>query len=71
MEVESSIKDQSFLSKFRMSELPQLSNKLEKFLGLLKNASDDSIVTDRTQVINSLQDVVEVITQDIMAEGHG
>ncbi|KAF3780461.1 hypothetical protein EJ110_NYTH39181 [Nymphaea thermarum] len=71
MEVESSIKDQSFLSKFRMSELPQLSNKLEKFLGLLKNASDDNIVTDRTQVINSLQDVVEVITQDIMAEGHG
>ncbi|XP_031490403.1 callose synthase 7-like [Nymphaea colorata] len=71
IEAESSIKDQSFLSKFRMSGLPQLSNKLEKFLGLLKNASDDNIVTDRTQVINSLQDVVEVITQDIMAEGHG
>ncbi|CAN6445572.1 unnamed protein product [Victoria cruziana] len=70
-EVKSSIRDGSFLSKFRMSELPQLSNRLEKFLGLLKNASDDSVMTDRTQVINSLQDVLEVITQDIMADGHG
>ncbi|KAJ4808067.1 glucan synthase-like 3 [Rhynchospora pubera] len=65
--VDDSIKNKQLLMKFRMSELPQLSNKLEKFLTLLKSTQDmekpDSV---KTQITNVLQDTMDIILQDIM-----
>lgn len=68
-EVSGSIAENRFLNSFRMSELPQLNAKLEKFLSLLKSNQEDTEVY-KTQVINVLQDMVEIITQDVMADGH-
>ncbi|CAA7402084.1 unnamed protein product [Spirodela intermedia] len=68
-EVKKSIIDRRFLRTFRMSELPQLSNKLDKFLNILKgNQEDDSY---RAHIINVLQDIMEIITRDIMMNGYG
>ncbi|XP_010923298.1 callose synthase 7 [Elaeis guineensis] len=71
--VDSSIDQREFSLKFRMSELPQLSNKLEKLLKLLTIAHDDAdnIESYRTQIANVLQDIMEIITQDVMINGHG
>ncbi|XP_008791210.1 callose synthase 7-like isoform X2 [Phoenix dactylifera] len=63
--VETSIRGHNFLNNFRMSELPQLSNKLEKLLNLLKIVHED-IEANRTQIVNVLQDIMEIITQDVM-----
>nr|CAD1834785.1 unnamed protein product [Ananas comosus var. bracteatus] len=49
-----------------MSELPQLSSRLEKLLNLLKSEHED-LESVRTPIINVLQDVMEIITQDVMA----
>ncbi|XP_050942441.1 callose synthase 7 isoform X2 [Cucumis melo] len=66
-EVELSIRKQKFLSNFRMSGLPSLSEKLEKFLKLL--VRDDENEVGGSQIINVLQDIFEIITQDVMANG--
>ncbi|XP_020081166.1 callose synthase 7-like, partial [Ananas comosus] len=64
--VESSREEQKLLSNIRMSELPQLSSRLEKLLNLLKSEHED-LESVRTPIINVLQDVMEIITQDVMA----
>ena len=57
-EVEISIQQQKFLSNFKMSGLPSLSEKLEKFLKLLVvcllhsiNVCNDDGVFDRTKTV--------------------
>ncbi|XP_020098327.1 callose synthase 7-like isoform X2 [Ananas comosus] len=66
--VESSRREWKLLSNIRMSELPQLSCRLEKLLNLLKSEHDD-LESVRTPIINVLQDVMEIITQDVMVNG--
>ncbi|OVA11586.1 Glycosyl transferase [Macleaya cordata] len=68
-EVDVSIEQRRFLEDFRMSELPQLNNKLEKLLNLLKGDHED-VETYKAQIINVLQDIMEIITQDVMTSGH-
>ncbi|KAG0490997.1 hypothetical protein HPP92_007860 [Vanilla planifolia] len=68
--VDGSIKERKFLSNFRMSELPQLSSKLEKLLNLLKGELKD-LDASKTQIINVLQDIIEIVTQDVMIRGQG
>ncbi|KAG2717623.1 hypothetical protein I3760_03G184300 [Carya illinoinensis] len=63
-QIDSSIQDKKLLSNFKMSELPQLSEKLEKFLKLLQ--ADEEKISE-AQIINVLQDIMEIITRDIMA----
>ncbi|KAB8424723.1 hypothetical protein FH972_024983 [Carpinus fangiana] len=65
--VGSSIQQNSFLNNFKMSELPMLSEKLEKFLKLLQADSDN---ISESQIINVLQDIFEILTKDIMVGGH-
>ncbi|GFQ05882.1 callose synthase 7 [Phtheirospermum japonicum] len=67
-EVESSIQRRRFLRDFEMSGLPLLSDKLDKFLDLLMADYDDAQLY-RSQIINKLQDIVEIIIQDIMNNG--
>ncbi|KAL8507919.1 hypothetical protein ACS0TY_018463 [Phlomoides rotata] len=67
-EVESSIRDRSFLREFTTSGLPMLSDKLDKFLDLLMQDEDDRQLY-RSQIINKLQDIVEIIIQDVMKNG--
>ncbi|XP_073280004.1 callose synthase 7-like isoform X2 [Primulina huaijiensis] len=68
-EVERSIRNQRFLKEFRMSGLPLLSDKLDKFLNLLmeENGDDQSY---RSHMINTFQDIIEIIIQDVMNNGH-
>ncbi|PWA91082.1 hypothetical protein CTI12_AA094310 [Artemisia annua] len=68
-EVETSIPQRTFLSKFKVSELPSLNDKLEKFLEhlLAENTDDEKYAS---QIINVLQDIMEIITQDVMINGH-
>ncbi|KAF5196943.1 Callose synthase, partial [Thalictrum thalictroides] len=81
LEVEASIEQKRFLNDFRMSELPQLNNKLEKLLSLLKSdhlekllsqlkRDHDGIENYKAQIVNVLQDIMEIITQDVMTNGH-
>nr|POE79307.1 callose synthase 7 [Quercus suber] len=53
-EVEQSIERNRFINHFKMSELPQLSEKLEKFLKLLLAESEHF---SEPQIINALQDL--------------
>ncbi|XVF60760.1 hypothetical protein PTKIN_Ptkin08bG0074200 [Pterospermum kingtungense] len=68
-EVEISIQQQRFLTDFRMSGLPSLNNRLEKFLRILISDFEDAD-TFRSQIINVLQDIMEIITQDVMVNGN-
>ncbi|XP_075498050.1 callose synthase 7 isoform X2 [Primulina tabacum] len=68
-EVESSIREQRFLKIFRMSGLPLLSDKLDKFLSLLMEEYEDD-QRNRSPIINTLQDIIEIIIQDVMNNGH-
>ncbi|CAJ1964370.1 unnamed protein product [Sphenostylis stenocarpa] len=63
--VEQCIFDETFVKEFNMSGLPSLSEKLEKFLTLLR--SEDGKL--ESQIVNVLQDIVEIIIQDVMADG--
>ncbi|KAF2290622.1 hypothetical protein GH714_014737 [Hevea brasiliensis] len=70
-EVDSSIQQNKFLSEFRMSGLPLLSEKLEKFLKVLLELDDsEDVDAYKSQIINVLQDIIEIITKDIMIHGH-
>ncbi|XP_062200996.1 putative callose synthase 6 [Phragmites australis] len=68
--IEDSIQRRSLVKEFRLDELPQLSAKFDKLLDLLKNDhdEDDSV---KTQIANLLQDIMEIITQDVMKNGQG
>ncbi|KAK9676530.1 hypothetical protein RND81_11G083100 [Saponaria officinalis] len=69
--VETSIGQHKFLVEFRMNGLPMLHDKLEKFLKLLLSDSDyDDEDLYKSHIINVLQDIMEIITQDVMSEGH-
>ncbi|XP_021735292.1 callose synthase 7-like [Chenopodium quinoa] len=65
--VETSIQEHKFLADFRMAGLPFLHAKLERFLKLLLSDSD---YTDedlyQSHIINVLQDIVEIITHDVI-----
>nr|KYP52240.1 Callose synthase 7 [Cajanus cajan] len=65
-EVERCIQEKTFVREFKMSGLPSLSEKLEKFLSLLR--SEDGKL--ESQIVNVLQDIVEIIIQDVMVDGH-
>ncbi|KAL6536023.1 Callose synthase 7 [Orobanche hederae] len=66
--LESSIQDQKFLRCFKMSGLPLLSDKLDKFLDLLMVDPEDDDDRKRIcrSVTNKLQDIYEIIDKDIM-----
>ncbi|KAH8509176.1 hypothetical protein H0E87_011081 [Populus deltoides] len=68
-EVDMSIQQHRFLNEFRMSGLPMLSEYLERFLKVLAgdHGNDD---TYKSQIVNALQSIIEIITQDIMFHGH-
>ncbi|XP_058101234.1 callose synthase 7 [Magnolia sinica] len=72
-EVKNSIGQSRFLSEFRMSELPQLSSKLEKLLNFLKpDYVDDleaNLEANKPHIINVLQDIMEIIIHDVMVKG--
>ncbi|XP_074576315.1 callose synthase 7-like [Curcuma longa] len=68
--VQLSIAQQNFLDKFRTSELPLLSAKLAKLLNLLKDDNED-VESYGSQIVTVLQDIMEIITQDVMSNGHG
>lgn len=68
-EVDMSIQQHKFLNQFRMSGMPLLSEKLEKFLKILLADNDDEDQY-RSQIINVLQDIIEIITKDVMTQGH-
>ncbi|KAF3444992.1 hypothetical protein FNV43_RR14685 [Rhamnella rubrinervis] len=69
-EIESSIQQKTFLNNFRMSGLPPLNERLEKFLKLLLSEEED-VENFKRQIINVLQDIMEIITQDVMFNGYG
>ncbi|KMT02455.1 hypothetical protein BVRB_9g204040 [Beta vulgaris subsp. vulgaris] len=69
--IETSIQQQKFLTEFRMNGLPMLHDKMEKFLKLLLSDSDyDDEDLYKSHIINVLQDIVEIITQDVMSDEH-
>ncbi|KAI3465923.1 hypothetical protein Pfo_022586 [Paulownia fortunei] len=68
-EVESSIQQRRFLRNFKMTGLPLLSDKLDKFFNLLMADYEDAELY-RSQIINKLQDIMEIIIQDVMNNGH-
>ncbi|KAG2252291.1 hypothetical protein Bca52824_082427 [Brassica carinata] len=68
-EVDMSIQKQRFIYDFRMSGLTLLSDKLEKFLSILLSDYEDE-GTYKSQLINVFQDVIEIITQDLLVNGH-
>ncbi|XP_030515431.1 callose synthase 7 [Rhodamnia argentea] len=68
-EVDSTVHQHRFLTEFRTSELPLLSTKLGKFLTILQNDHDDETVY-RAQIVNVLQDIMEIIIEDFMPNGH-
>ncbi|KAK7256070.1 hypothetical protein RIF29_29503 [Crotalaria pallida] len=69
--VEWSIRDRehTFVKEFKMSGLPSLSEKLEKFLTLLRS-DDVKLESLKPQIVNVLQDIVEIMIQDVMVDGH-
>lgn len=67
-EVDESIKERRFLRKFRMSGLPSLNDKLERFLNLLVADYEDE-EAKRAPMINVIQDIMEIIFQDVMVDG--
>ncbi|CAN4104415.1 unnamed protein product [Withania somnifera] len=68
--VDDSIKERTFLRKFRMSGLPLLNDKLERFLNLLVADNYENEEAKRAPMINLIQDIMEIIMQDVMVDGH-
>nr|XP_043626989.1 callose synthase 7 [Erigeron canadensis] len=68
-EIDSSIQNRCFLTKFCMRGLPSFNDKLEQFLcHLLTDYRNDEKYT--SQIVKILQDLMEIITRDIMRNGH-
>ena len=44
---------------------------LQDNLLLLQKGGHEDLDTSRTQIINVLQDIMEIITQDVMSSGQG
>ncbi|KAI7726587.1 hypothetical protein M8C21_011004, partial [Ambrosia artemisiifolia] len=72
-EIDGSIQQRMFLSTFRMSGLPSLSDKLEKFLshllGVFQPTGNDNVERYTSQIVNALQDLMEIIIRDFMKNG--
>ncbi|KAJ6306723.1 hypothetical protein OIU76_001674 [Salix suchowensis] len=68
-QVDYSIEQHSFLNDFRMSGLPMLSEYLERFLKVLLGDYEEKDIY-KSQIINALQSIIEIITQDVMLRGH-
>ncbi|KAF8408944.1 hypothetical protein HHK36_005014 [Tetracentron sinense] len=68
--VDDRIKQNKLLSEFRMSELPELNSKLGKLLTFLKSDLEDE-ESYEAQIVNIIQDILEIITQDVMVNGDG
>ncbi|XP_020523271.1 callose synthase 7 isoform X2 [Amborella trichopoda] len=73
--VDTSIVNSTFLIDFQMSGLPELSNKLEKLLVNLKSerwhkGESEDFEKFKAQTINLIQDIMEIITRDIMTKEH-
>ncbi|CAN6247823.1 unnamed protein product [Urochloa humidicola] len=69
--IKDSMERKSLVKEFRLDELPQLSAKFDKLLNLLKDYDENDPVKKNTQIANLLQDIMEIITQDIMKNGQG
>ncbi|XWS10813.1 hypothetical protein CRYUN_Cryun38cG0030100 [Craigia yunnanensis] len=65
-EIERSIKESSFLQDFKMSELPALQAKFVELLELLVEGNENQY----GKVVEVLQDIFELVTNDMMANGH-
>ncbi|KAK6229181.1 hypothetical protein SCA6_018132 [Theobroma cacao] len=65
-EIEGSIKESSFLQDFKMSELPALQVKFVELLELLVEGDKNQ----HDKVVEVLQDIFELVTNDMMANGH-
>ncbi|XP_031393208.1 callose synthase 7 isoform X2 [Punica granatum] len=68
-EVDICLQQRRFLTEFRMSGLPILSQRLERFLSLLQTDYDDEEIY-KSLIINVLQDIMEIIIEDVMMNGH-
>ncbi|PIA43604.1 hypothetical protein AQUCO_01900181v1 [Aquilegia coerulea] len=74
-EIESNISKNTFLTNFRMAPLPALCKKFVELIGILKDANPSK----RGTVVLLLQDMLEVVTRDMMVNeirelvelGHG
>ncbi|KAL6653202.1 hypothetical protein ACP70R_012127 [Stipagrostis hirtigluma subsp. patula] len=66
--IEDSIRRQSLVKEFQLDELPQLSAMFDKLIGLLLEHYHADM---KRQIITLLQDIMEIITQDIMKNGQG
>ncbi|RCV25733.1 hypothetical protein SETIT_5G189100v2 [Setaria italica] len=69
--IKNSIECKQLVKEFRLDELPQLSEKFDKLLDLLKFYDENDPTKNNTQIANLLQDIMEIITQDIMKNGQG
>ncbi|XVF79206.1 hypothetical protein PTKIN_Ptkin14bG0201900 [Pterospermum kingtungense] len=64
-EIERSITESSFLQDFKMSELPALQAKFVELLELLVEGNENQY----RKVVEVLQDIFELVTNDMMANG--
>ncbi|KAJ3695664.1 hypothetical protein LUZ60_001041 [Juncus effusus] len=66
-EVDRSIAMRELLTNFKMSELPQLSTRVERLLKILKSMHEyPDLESAKTVIINVLQDIMDIILQDVM-----
>ncbi|KAF5950988.1 hypothetical protein HYC85_012981 [Camellia sinensis] len=64
-EIEGNIERSSLLENFKMSELPSLQNKCVELVELLVEGKGDH----RNKVVKALQDIFELVTYNMMANG--
>ncbi|KAL0449818.1 UNVERIFIED_CONTAM: Callose synthase 5 [Sesamum latifolium] len=65
-EIESNIAKNTFLANFRMKPLPDLCNKFVELVEILKEGHP----TQKDRVVLLLQDMLEVVTRDMMVNEH-
>ncbi|MBA0687573.1 hypothetical protein Goari_015098, partial [Gossypium aridum] len=65
-EIERSIEESTFLQDFKMSALPALQNKVVELLELIAEGDKNQ----NGKVVQVLQDIFELVTNDMMANGH-
>ncbi|PON35895.1 Glycosyl transferase, partial [Trema orientale] len=68
-EVDESLERNVFLENFRMSELPSLIESLEELLEILI-ADKEEVENSEHRIIKVLQNIMDIITHDIMTNGH-
>ncbi|KAK9030519.1 hypothetical protein V6N11_031945 [Hibiscus sabdariffa] len=68
-EVSNSIRERKFLKEFKMSGMPLLSVKLEKWLKILMSDYGDDEIYKAPQITKALQSIMDTITHDVMING--